>query len=252
MQPRSIAELILTGFKKHYQLFQKITAQAPLAFAKQDWQAINDISRLRISYYDERVNETIHTLKQDHPSYELDETLWLEVKKLYQEFLCFHPQAELAETFYNSVFCRLYHRRYFHNDFIFVQATLKDAPSVPVESEYRSYFPVVDGLKPTIKRIINHFDFKAPFVDLERDIRLLVKAFYKQAPDTHHQPWKMRFDILHTAFYRNKAAYIVGRVVSESGVQPFIIAVLHHEDKGLYLDALLTKSSPYLEYLVQW
>ena len=76
MQPRSIAELILTGFKKHYQLFQKITAQAPLAFAKQDWQAINDISRLRISYYDERVNETIHTLKQDHPSHELDETLW--------------------------------------------------------------------------------------------------------------------------------------------------------------------------------
>ena len=27
---------------------------------------------------------------------------------------------------------------------------LKDAPSVPVEAEYRSYFPVVDGLKPTI------------------------------------------------------------------------------------------------------
>ena len=53
----------------------------------------------------------------------------------------------------------------------------------------------------------------------------------------------MRFDILHTPFYRNKAAYIVGRVVSQSGVQPFIIAVLHHEDKGLYLDALLTKSS---------
>ena len=72
---------------------------------------------------------------------------------------------------------------------------------------------------------------------------LLVKAFYKQAPDTHHQPWQMRFDILHTAFYRNKAAYIVGRVVSQSGVQPFIIAVLHHKDKGLYLDALLTKSS---------
>lgn len=34
MQPRHIAELILTGFKRHYQLFQKTTAKAPLAFAK--------------------------------------------------------------------------------------------------------------------------------------------------------------------------------------------------------------------------
>ena len=243
MQPRHIAELILTGFKKHYQLFQKTTAQAPLAFAKRDWQQINEISKLRISYYDDRVNETTKALKQAQLTEQLDEQLWLEVKILYQRFLCFHPQAELAETFYNSVFCRLYHRRYFHNDFIFVQATLKDAPAIPVEAEYRSYFPVVDGLKPTIKRIIEHFDFKAPFVNLERDIRLLVKAFYKQAPDTHHQPWQMRFDILHAPFYRNKAAYIVGRVVSQSGVQPFIIAVLHHENKGLYLDALLTKSS---------
>jgi len=160
MQPRHIAELILTGFKRHYQLFQKTTAKAPLAFAKKDWQAINDISRLRISYYDDRVNETTQALKKETPTEQLDESLWLEVKKIYQHFLCFHPQAELAETFYNSVFCRLYHRRYFHNDFIFVEATLKDAPSVPVEAEYRTYFPVVDGLKPTIKRIINHFDLK--------------------------------------------------------------------------------------------
>lgn len=68
MQPRDIAELILTGFKKHYQLFQKITAKAPMAFAQQDWQAINDIGRLRISYYDDRVNETTHTLKQQNPT----------------------------------------------------------------------------------------------------------------------------------------------------------------------------------------
>ncbi|WP_404339860.1 bifunctional isocitrate dehydrogenase kinase/phosphatase [Pseudoalteromonas mariniglutinosa] len=245
MQPQHIAELILSGFKKHYTLFQAITAKAPLAFAAQDWQAINDISRLRISYYDDRVNETIEQLKtlNHQATLELDQTCWLETKQVYQQFLTFHPQAELAETFYNSVFCRLFHRRYFNNDFIFVKATLADAPALPIEAEYRSFFPVVDGLRPTIRKIINQFDFKAPFVDLERDIRLLVKAFYKQAPDTHHQAWQMRFDILQTPFYRNKAAYIIGRVVSQSGVQPFIIAVLHHQDQGLYLDALLTNSS---------
>ncbi|WP_257326154.1 bifunctional isocitrate dehydrogenase kinase/phosphatase [Pseudoalteromonas rhizosphaerae] len=243
MQPQNIAELILNGFKKHYKLFQQITAQAPLAFANKNWTKMHDISRLRITYYDDRVNETTQQLQNQQLANQLDESLWLQTKQIYQHFLTFHPQAELAETFYNSVFCRLFHRRYFNNDFIFVKATLADAPALPVEAEYRSYFPVVDGLKPTIRKIINQFDFKADFVNLERDIRLLVKAFYKQAPDTHHRAWQMRFDILQTPFYRNKAAYIVGRVVSQSGVQPFIIAVLHHQEQGLYLDALLTNSS---------
>ncbi|MEM5550530.1 bifunctional isocitrate dehydrogenase kinase/phosphatase [Pseudoalteromonas neustonica] len=243
MCAHEIAEFILKGFKKHYLLFQKITAQAPLAFAHKDWSKMHEISRLRISYYDDRVNETTQQLKDEYLTTQLDESLWLATKQHYQQFLLFHPQAELAETFYNSVFCRLSHRRYFNNNFIFVKATLADAPALPIEAEYRSYFPVIDGLKPTIRKIIEQFDFKASFNDLERDIRLLVKAFYKQAPDTHHSAWQMRFDILQTPFYRNKAAYIVGRVVSQSGVQPFIIAVLHHEDKGLYLDALLTKSS---------
>ncbi|GAA60904.1 isocitrate dehydrogenase kinase/phosphatase [Pseudoalteromonas sp. BSi20652] len=86
MQPRRIAELILTGFKKHYKLFQKITAKAPHAFANKDWHAINDISRLRISYYDDRVNETTQTLKKIQSTDKLNESLWLEVKKVYQHF----------------------------------------------------------------------------------------------------------------------------------------------------------------------
>ncbi len=202
MQPQHIAELILSGFRNHYKLFQAITAKAPLAFANRDWQKINEISKLRISHYDDRVNETIAKLKSlnEQQIITLNQTCWLETKQLYQQFLRFHPQAELAETFYNSVFCRLFHRRYFNNDFIFVKATLADAPALPMEVEYRSYHPVVDGLRPTIRKIINQFDFKAPFVDLERDIRLLVKAFYKQAPDTHHQAL-LRCCIMKTKVY---------------------------------------------------
>ncbi|MFC3031172.1 bifunctional isocitrate dehydrogenase kinase/phosphatase [Pseudoalteromonas fenneropenaei] len=243
MRPEDIAELILSGFAKHYRLFQKITAQAPIAFANRNWDEIQRISRLRISQYDTRVDETISALAKAAQLNQLDTELWHQVREAYQQRLVFHPQAELAETFYNSVFCRLFHRRYFNNHFIFVEPTLKDAPALPVEAEYRSYFPVVDGLKPTIRKIISHFGFGSAFVDLEQDIRQLMKAFLKQAPDTHHQRFQMRFDILQAPFYRNKAAYIVGRVVSLSGVQPFIIAILHDGEAGLRIDALITQSS---------
>lgn len=243
MQSQQIADLILNGFKTHYLLFQQITATAPIAFAEQDWGSIHKINKLRITYYDERVKDTTAQLQKNLGDVPFCDKKWHNCKQIYQQYLSFHPQAELAETFYNSVFCHLFHHRYFNNDFIFVTTTLADEPALPVEAEYRSYFPVVDGLRPTIRKILNQFDFKVPFVDLERDIRLLVKAFYNQAPDTHHQASQMRFDILQAPFFRNKAAYIVGRVVSQSGVQPFIIAVLHHHDKGVYLDTLLTNSS---------
>ncbi|CAH9057857.1 Isocitrate dehydrogenase kinase/phosphatase [Pseudoalteromonas sp. CIP111854] len=243
MQSFSIAELILAGFTRHYQLFQSITQQTGHAFAMQEWSAIQQLSKSRISHYDRRVDETIDRLKASLPCTKLNEPLWYQTKQDYLELLSFHPQAELAETFYNSVFCRLFHRRYFNNDFIFVETTLKDAPALPIEAEYRSYFPVVSGLKPTIKEIIKHIEFKCKFNNLDRDIKLLMKAFIRQAPNTHHKSYMMRFDILQAPFYRNKGAYIIGRVVSKSGVQPFIISVLHHLEGGLYIDALLTNSS---------
>ncbi|CAM3968286.1 bifunctional isocitrate dehydrogenase kinase/phosphatase [Pseudoalteromonas byunsanensis] len=243
MHSYTIAELILAGFTEHYQRFQSITKQTGHAFSQQDWSRIQQISKSRISHYDQRVEETVDRLKASLPCTKLNEPLWYQIKKDYLELLSFHPQAELAETFYNSVFCRLFHRRYFNNDFIFVETTLKDAPALPVEAEYRSYFPVVSGLKPTIKQIIKQIDFKCDFQNLNRDIKLLMKAFIRQAPDTHHRSHMMRFDILQAPFYRNKGAYIIGRVVSKSGIQPFIISVLHHAKGGLYIDALLTNSS---------
>ena len=243
---RKIAHTILNGYKKHYQLFQQITATAPDAFANADWQAIQSATTARISYYDLRVNETIDTLKAQLGELTLtasEPLLWQNTRKIYHDLLLFHPQPELAESFYNSVFCRLFHRSYFNNDYIFVKTTLCEQPTIPCASEYQSYFPVVDGLKQTIRDIIAQFNFNVPFVNLERDIRLLVKAFLKQAPSTHHYSHQMRFDILKKPFYRNKAAYLIGRVVSKSGIQPFIVPVLHHYNHGLYLDALITQSS---------
>lgn len=236
-----IANLILKGFSHHYSLFQGLTSQAQVHFANADWQSMQRISAERISYYDKRVNECIEKLKRRIDASHFDAELWLAIKTDYTDLLSFHPQAELAETFFNSVFCRLYHRKYFNNDFIFVESTLTE-PLVPVEEEYKSFFPVVDGLLPTIKQIFAQFDLKAPFIDLESDIKNIVKAFVKQAPNVNSRNHQMRFDILKAPFYRNKAAYIVGRIVSKNGVQPFIIPILHNKNKGLFIDAVLTNS----------
>ncbi|OZB02878.1 MAG: bifunctional isocitrate dehydrogenase kinase/phosphatase, partial [Idiomarina sp. 34-48-12] len=123
------ARKILQGFHKHYALFQEVTRRAKERFGEGDWHAGQYAATVRISFYDQRVRETTSILNKLTGG-ELNEALWLETRKIYQQFLQFHPQAELAETFYNSVFCNLFHRRYFNNAYIFVETTLSD--SIPL------------------------------------------------------------------------------------------------------------------------
>ncbi|WP_233079203.1 bifunctional isocitrate dehydrogenase kinase/phosphatase [Rheinheimera soli] len=241
LQATEIADLILKGFRRHFSLFQKITALAQQSYAQKNWLELQRISSERISYYDLRVSETLALLQQKLTGTELNDCLWQQVKQQYQQYLLFHPQAELAETFYNSVFCRLYERKYFHNQNIFVESTLsKQRLPAPIASVYESYFPAQYGLKQSIRAIVASFHLQAPFVDLERDIRLLVRTFIGQSSHGHFPVHLVRFDILKSLFFRNKAAYIVGRVVTPDGQQPFIIPLLHDEDQGVYVDTLIT------------
>ncbi|MGI5308642.1 bifunctional isocitrate dehydrogenase kinase/phosphatase [Rheinheimera sp. WS51] len=240
-QAQRVASIIIKGFRRHFSLFQAITAKAKQRFELADWNAYQQDSSQRISFYDQRVNETLVLLKQHFPTDCLDQALWHQVKQHYIDYLRFHPQAELAETFYNSVFCKLFSRQYFHNDNIFVESTLnKQALPAPIASVYQSYFPAQDGLKATLLQIIASFNFATPFINLDRDIRLVVQQFIAQSS---HGKWTIhhiRFDILTSIFFRNKAAYIVGRAVTPDGQQPFIIPVLHNEQQGLFIDTLLT------------
>lgn len=123
-QAQHIADIIMRGFRRHFRLFQQITANAQQRFAAADWSGFLTDNAERISYYDARVSETIAALQQELPVHCLDEALWQQVKQHYLVYLQFHPQAELAETFYNSVFCQLFDRQYFHNQNIFVESTL--------------------------------------------------------------------------------------------------------------------------------
>lgn len=239
--PQQIADTILRGFRRHFRLFLQTTAKAQQHFIAADWNGFLSDSAARISFYDQRISETINQLQQELGPDCLDDSLWQQVKACYLQYLQFHPQAELAETFYNSVFCQLFDRRYFHNQNIFVQSTLSlQQLPVPVASVYDSYFPAQDGLRPCLRCILQHYNPGLPFEDIERDIRLVIRTFVNQSVHGRHPVHQIRFDLLKSLFYRNKAAYIVGRVVSPDGQQPFIMPLLHETDRGLYVDSLIT------------
>mgnify|MGYP005810885011 CR=1 FL=1 len=242
----AIAKTIINGFEHHIDLYMEITQSAQQRFQQCQWSEIHKAAKARTNFYDLRVKETFDTIKQDFFVEQLDSKLWLQVKCAYLELLTQHKQPELAETFYNSVFCHLFERKYYHNDYIFVKSTAHRLDDMPSPTIYTAYKPVEKGLKQTICDIMNNHKTEVPFEDLERDVETLIRTFRRDAHKTRYKIEDLQFDILDFTFYRNKGAYLIGRVLSPAGETPFIIAVLNNEKKGqqggLYLDALLTTS----------
>ena len=233
-----IAQLILDGFDIHYRKFIKLTLKAKGYFEQADWQAIQQLHSKRISQYDKRVVEAIDVLKERIAGQWLQEPEWHEVKIRYQEMLLIHPQPELAESFYNSVYCRLFDRRYYHNDHIFVESRTDWQHYDQQEKIYRRYH-FDGGLKRTIRQMLNDLDFSLPFENQERDISHILAIFSQQvgtnAVDLEH----LTVDVLTPIFYRNKAAYVVGRLIHKQQERPFIVPILNNGQGQLYADALL-------------
>ncbi len=240
----AIAETIINGFEHHIDLYMKITQSAQQRFQQCQWSEIHKAAKARTTYYDLRVTETFNTIKEDFFIDQLDSKLWLQVKRVYLELLQYHKQPELAETFYNSVFCNLFESQYYHNDYIFVKSTAHRLDDMPAPDIYTAYKPAERGLKQTVCNILNYHKTDVPFENLERDVDTLIRTFRRKAHKTRYKIEDLQFDILNFTFYRNKGAYLIGRVISPAGETPFIISVLNNEkegdQKGLYLDALLT------------
>ncbi|MFN2349053.1 MAG: bifunctional isocitrate dehydrogenase kinase/phosphatase [Thioalkalivibrio sp.] len=239
-QAQQLARSILTGFERHFSFFQEITSSARERFEEADWEAGRTAAAKRISFYDKRVRETIDKLRSSFGVQHLDEALWQEVKGLYTELLKQHSRPELAETFYNSVFCQLFERKYFNNRNIFIESV---ADRAALASRYRSYIsfhPRDGGLQTCIWEILSAFYFNAPYEDIDRDAKRIATALRECSPLAAGDMHKVRIDVMEFPFFRNKGAYLIGRVVRGAEAHPFIVPLINNEHGGIYADTLLT------------
>ncbi|HVG05782.1 MAG TPA: bifunctional isocitrate dehydrogenase kinase/phosphatase [Burkholderiaceae bacterium] len=247
--PAKIAHAILDGFDNHYRRFRYVAQQAKALFENGNWQAIRERARERIDFYDLRVNEAAATIESN---FDLDsltdlerDALWQAVKQSFVALLAEHRQPECAETFFNSVCTRILHRDYFQNRFIFVRPGVATEYMDSDPPSYRSYYPATSGLKRVLRKIVIDFGLACPWEDVERDIRRVVRAVVDahRSEVAFRRPWHIEPDfqlqILSNLFFRNKGAYIVGRVVNGTRITPVAVPILRNADGTLYMDAAL-------------
>ncbi len=236
-----IARVLLEGFDKHYRIFRECSKAAKRYFEAGDWLAVQAASRERIDFYDRRVAETAVQLAKEFNAISLEDHVWRQAKLHYIALLHDHKQPECAETFFNSVCCKILHRSYFHNKFIFVRPAVStehldaDAPS------YRCYYPSKFGLRHILIDIILDLDINKKFANFHRDMRHVLRLWRQRLPRSFRLEPNHQIQVLSSLFFRNKGAYIVGKVINGGQEYPFAVPILHDKNGLLYIDTVLVE-----------
>ncbi|HZW76370.1 MAG TPA: bifunctional isocitrate dehydrogenase kinase/phosphatase [Caldimonas sp.] len=237
----AIARAMLDGFDRHYRLFRQASVEAKARFEAADWHGQQRAQAQRIEYYARRVAEATERLQNEFAAATLPIEVWQQVKLHYIGLLINHYQPECAETFFNSVTTKILHRSYFHNDVLFVRSAVatehleNDEPAaLPT---YRAYYPTRNSLVETWHRIVTNFQLAREFEDLDRDVAAVMAAVDEQLGDFRMQA-NFQIQVLSSLFFRNKGAYVVGKIVNGFVETPFALPILHGE-RGLVIDAAL-------------
>ncbi|MBV8248195.1 MAG: bifunctional isocitrate dehydrogenase kinase/phosphatase [Comamonas sp.] len=242
-QAYAIAQALMHGFNQHYRMFSAESARAKQRFETMDWQGQQRAQRERIEFYDLQVSECMRRLDQEFEASRQSMAVWQQVKLHYIGLMVDHLQPELAETFFNSVTTKILHRTHFHNDFIFVRAAVSteylenNAPGA--EPIYRAYYPgALDQLPGSLKQLVAQLALQCPFEDLQRDIGRLAARISDRLKGLTLRP-NFQIQVLSSLFFRNKGAYLVGKIITGYTEVPFSVPIIHSADGKLVLHAAL-------------
>ncbi|PKH22174.1 bifunctional isocitrate dehydrogenase kinase/phosphatase [Enterobacterales bacterium CwR94] len=235
-----IAHTILQGFDAQYGRFLEITAGAQQRFEQADWLAVQQAMKARIHLYDRHVGLVVDQLRCITGTQQPDAAFLARIKAIYTEMLPDYPRFEIAESFFNSVYCRLFNHQALTPErlFIFSSQPERRFKTFP-RPLARRYMPGEKGWQALLVKILSELPLRLPWQDLARDARNihahLQENFAAEELEQGH------LQVANELFYRNKAAWLVAKLCLPSGVYAFLLP-LHRSDEGeLVVDTCLTR-----------
>jgi isocitrate dehydrogenase kinase/phosphatase len=235
-----IARMILAGFDDYRDHFRRITLGARQRFEQAHWQAIQQAAAARINLYEEKVTEVNGWLRQGFAeAVLLDVAQWPLVKNAYIQLIDPRLDDELSETWYNSLFCSLFSHDLISDGSMFIHTTRPSMRGRERAAQTRTYTPD-GGLKGLMRAIFADYPFDVPYGDLEGDLVRLEQQLRECLPDWVCKDPALAVELFSPVLYRNKGAYLVGRLYNSDEQWPLVIPLLHREGHGIEADALIT------------
>jgi isocitrate dehydrogenase kinase/phosphatase len=239
---RRLAELVAStvagGFEASSERFDAITARARSRFEQCDWHGMMADMGERLEHHSIGVDQVIARLRGIIGGLVHDASLWREARTAYATQVAEWSNRELAETFFNSVARRVLKTVGISATTEFDREELQIDPDEEIPATYYRHL-AARGTEDAVRRALKICCFAAPFEEFERDVRLTARAIEAEIAASPGAGPVEALEIVRPVFFRQKLAYVVGRVRAGNTTIPLVIS-LRNGSTGIAVDAVLT------------
>lgn len=236
-QSATVAATMCGAYERFCVEFAAITRLSRHLFEGRDWEGVRVANLRRLDVYSEVLGELVDRLEAELGEALRDTELWKSVKAEYARLTDTLPDFEIAESFYNSTTRRIFHTEGVDPRIDFTVSRRRklreDEPSISV-----CHYPG-RSTERFVKRILRDYGFE--YADLDRDAALAGARIDEFLASEGGHPI-VQAEMLQPVFFRNKGAYVVGRLQAGSRVYPVVFALVHPPE-GVLVDAVLLEEN---------
>jgi isocitrate dehydrogenase kinase/phosphatase len=237
----SVAKLVTRVFDSYLSEFLIISRRAQTRFEERDWRGGRRDALERLSLYEKVLSQLTVQIESALGTAACDRSTWVDLKPIYARMVAGRRTADIAETFFNSITRKLMQTVGLDREMEFFDLENRPSDIVPLATLYRTYGQQ-ERTCDVIRAILEDHRMHAAYEDLDRDIGLVANEMDLHLWPLIRDDLHYSVEVLKPSFFRNKVAYIVGRIVLPSRTLPLIIP-LHNDESGLHIDSVLMEEA---------
>lgn len=234
------AALVLDAFEDYDARFGDLTRRARRRFMRREWQGAQADAVARIDLQDGFLAEALGRFEALVGERMRSRPFWAAVREAYAALTTARHDAAMARTLFNSM-----SRRFFLTEGVAPALEFHEPgsdatgdPDCPGELH-----PLPPGADAPARWRAALAARGFPHRDLDGDACAIAGAIQARLPPSDpaaDAPGGPDIQLLDTVFYRERRAYLVGRVHAGDGPRPLVVALVHGDD-GVRADAVLTE-----------
>lgn len=231
------AETIHQAFDEHHQRLRAITRQVRSRFERRDWAGIRRDTIEKLELPVQSVDATMEALQRQLGERLADRAVWRALKQAYTREILGSDDFEIAQTYFNSLTRKVFPHAGVDPAIDYTAGELP-LPFHGWEMASARMYAVRRVEAPVIRRVLEDARFGVRFRDLEANALLVAARLRRGIAEAFGTPEIEALDMLRPVFFRNKGAYLVGRVRRGEDRLPVVLALVNRPE-GLEVDAVL-------------
>ena len=219
------AEAAHDAFVEYERHFDEITRRARDRFLNREWRGSLDDARERLLLYSLILSSLTNRVSELMAERLNDRSVWIATKAAYSALIAKSSRWEIAESFFNSLTRRVFATEGVNQAIEFVDTDF----DTPVELAQ----VIMPFSGATTTDLLFQLLTTAFPEDAWHDLKGAVSAAAERLGNID------QIEVVQSIFYRASGAYIVGRAITSVASTPIAFCLLHPDESGITLDAVL-------------